>query len=82
MCPFERRKLKINFRSYSIVAEILRDTSLELQGLAIRAMVCCNVLKTKIRHFWLLEIENGKPVGLFDSLHGLIPITLEVTRKL
>ena len=70
------------FPSYSTVAEILQDTSLEPQGLAIRVMVCCNVLEIKVRHFWLLEVENGKPVGLFDSLHGLMPVTLEATRKL
>ncbi len=45
-------------------------------------IVCCNVRETKARYFWLLEVENGKPVWLFDSLHGLMPITLEVTRKL
>ena len=48
----------------------------------IRAMVCCNLLETGARHFWLLEIDNGKPAGLFDSLQGLMPITVEATRKL
>ena len=70
------------FPPYATVAEILQDTSLEHQGLAIRAMVCCNVQETKARHFWLLEIENSKPAGLYDSLHGLMPITLEATKKL
>ena len=71
-----------DFPAYSTVSEILQDTSLKSQGLTIRAMVCCNILETGARHFWLLEIENGKPAGLFDSLQGLMPITVEVTRKL
>ena len=71
-----------DFPTYSTVTEILQDTSLSSQGLMIRAMVCCNLLETGARHFWLLEIDNGKPVGLFDSLQGLMPVTLEATRKL
>lgn len=45
-------------------------------------MVCSNVQEIKVRHFWLLEIENSKPVGLYDSLHGLMPVTLETAKKL
>ena len=48
----------------------------------IRAMVCCNLLEPSARHFWLLEIDNGKPAGLFDSLQGLMPVTVEATRRL
>ena len=71
-----------DFPAYSTVTEILQDTSLSPQGLMIRAIVCCNLLETSARHFWLLEIENGKPTGLFDSLQGLMPVTVEATRKL
>ncbi len=55
------------FPPYATVTEIPQDTSLEHQGLAIRAIVCSNVQDTKARHFWLLEIEDSEPVGLYDS---------------
>ena len=71
-----------DFPAYSTVTEILQDTSLSPQGLIIRAMVCCNLLESSARRFWLLEIDNGKPAGLFDSLQGLMPVTVEATRRL
>ena len=71
-----------HFPGYSTVADILQDTSLESKGFVIQAFVCCNIHDVKARHFWLLEVQNGKPVWLFDSLGGLTPITLEVTKKL
>ena len=70
------------FPRYSTVTEILQDTSLESKGFVIQAFVCCNIHDVKARHFWLLEVQDGKPVWLFDSLGGLMPITLEVTKKL
>ena len=71
-----------HFPDYSTVTDILRDTSLESKGLAIQAFVCCNIHEVKARHFWLLEIHNRKPIWIFDSLEGLMPITQEVTKKL
>ena len=71
-----------HFPGYSTVTDILQDTSLESKGFAIQAFVCCNIHEVNARHFWLLEVQNGKPVWLFDSLEGLMPITLEVTKKL
>ena len=71
-----------HFPDYSTVTEILQDTSLESKGFVIQAFVCCNIHEVQARHFWLLEVQNGKPVWLFDSLGGLTPITLEVTKKL
>ncbi len=70
------------FPHFSTIAETLQDTSLCHHGLIIKALVCSNVQETKARHFWLLEIENNKPVGLYDSLHGLMPVTLETAKKL
>ena len=67
-----------HFPGYSTVTDILQDTSLESKGFAIQAFVCCNTHEVNARHFWLLEVQNGKPVWLFDSLEGLMPITLEV----
>ena len=81
MFLFEEVNLK-HFPDYSTVTEILQDTSLESQGFVIQAFVCCNSHEVQARHFWLLEVQNGKPVWLFDSLEGLTPITLEVTKKL
>ena len=71
-----------HFPDYSTVTDILRDTSLESKGLAIQAFVCCNIYEVKARHFWLLEVQNRKPVWIFDSLEGVMPITREVTKKL
>ena len=71
-----------HFPDYSTVTETLQDTSLESKGFVIQAFVCCNIHEVQVRHFWLLEVQNGKPVWLFDSLGGLTPITLEVTKKL
>ena len=71
-----------HFPDYSTVTDILQDTSLESKGLAIQAFVCCNIHEVKARHFWLLEIHNRKPIWIFDSLEGLMPITQEVTKKL
>ena len=71
-----------HFPDYSMVTDILQDTSLESKGLAIQAFVCCNIHEVKARHFWLLEIHNRKSIWIFDSLEGLMPITQEVTKKL
>ncbi len=70
-----------HFPDFSTVTEILQDTSLESQGFVIQAFVCCNIHEVQARRFWLLEVQNGKPVWLFDSLGGLTPSTLEVTKK-
>ena len=64
-----------HFPDYSTVTDILQDTSLESKGLAIQAFVCCNIHEVKARHFWLLEIHNRKPIWIFDSLEGVMPIT-------
>ena len=70
------------FPHVSTIAEVLQDTSLDHHGLTIRAIVCSNVQEAKNRHFWLLEAENSKTIGLYDSLHGLCPVTVETSRKL
>ena len=72
------------FPHFSTIAETLKDISLSHHGLTVKAtaMVCSNVQESKARHFWLLEIEKNKPVGLYDSLHGLMPVTLETAKKL
>ena len=66
---------------YSTFAEILHDTSVGHHGLAIKAIVYSNVQEKKTRHFWLLEIENNKPVGLYNSLHGQKTCQLRMTKS-
>ena len=70
------------FPHFSTIADILQDTSLDHHGLAISGIVCSNVQEAKNRHYWLLEVENRKTIGLYDSLHGFCPVRVETSRKL
>ena len=70
------------FPHFSTIAEVLQDTSIDHNGLAIRGIVCSNVQEAKSRHYCLLEVENRKTVGLYDSLHGFCPVTVETSRRL
>ena len=67
---------------FSTISEILQDTSLDHHGLTIKGIVCSNVQEAKNRHYWLLEVENRKLVGIYDSLNGFCPVTVETSRKL
>ena len=70
------------FPQFSTISEILQDASLEHRGLAIKGFICSNVQDGNSRHYWFLEVENGKIEGIYDLLNGLCPVTVEISKKL
>ena len=62
-----------SFPQFSTISEILQDASLEHHGLAVGGFICSNVQDGNSRHYWFLEVENGKVEGIYDSLNGLCP---------
>ena len=70
------------FPQYATIADILQDASLERYNLIIGGIICSNVHEGNNRHYWFVEVENGKIEGIYDSLHGYCPITVETSKKL
>ena len=70
------------FPQYATIASILQDASLERHDLAIGGIICSNVHEGCSRHCWFVAADNGKIEGIYDSLQGFCPITVETSKKL
>ena len=58
------------------------DATIERYNLTIGGIICSNVHDGNNRHYWLVEVENGKIEGIYDSLRGYFPIAVETSKKL
>ena len=45
-------------------------------------LVCSNLCAGESRHYWLVEINEGKVQQVYDSLQGVQPLTQEIYRML
>ena len=61
---------------------LLSDQSLGEDGLQAVSFVCSNLLAGANRHYWLIELADGRIQHAYDSLQGLQPLTQEVFRAL
>ena len=61
---------------------LLSDQSLGEDGLRVVSLVCSNLRAGANRHYWLIELVDGRIQHAYDSLQGLQPLTQEVYRAL
>ena len=52
------------------------------EGLYVDCLVCSNLCAGESRHYWLVEINEGKVQQIYDSLQGVQPLTQEIYRML
>ena len=68
------------FLSESI--SLILDDSLCTEGLYVDCLVCSNLSAGESRHYWLVEVSEGRMHQVYDSLQGVQPLTQEVYRML
>ena len=68
------------FLSESI--SLISDDSLCTEGLYVDCLVCSNLSAGESRHYWLVEVSEGRIQHAYDSLQGVQPLTQEVYRML
>ena len=68
------------FLSESI--SLISDDSLCTEGLYVDCLVCSNLSAGEGRHYWLVEVSEGRIRHAYDSLQGVQPLTQEVYRML
>ena len=61
---------------------LILDDSLVTEGLYVDCLVCSNLCAGESRHYWLVEINEGKVQQIYDSLQGVQPLTQEIYRML
>ena len=61
---------------------LILDDSLVTEGLYVDCLVCSNLCAGESRHYWLVEINEGKVRQIYDSLQGVQPLTQEIYRML
>ena len=61
---------------------LILDDSLCTEGLYVDCLVCSNPCAGESRHYWLVEISEGKVQQVYDSLQGVQPLTQETYRML
>ena len=61
---------------------LILDDSLVAEGLYVDCLVCSNLCAGESRHYWLVEIKEGKVQQIYDSLQGVQPLTQEIYRML
>ena len=61
---------------------LILDDSLVTEGLHVDCLVCSNLCAGESRHYWLVEINEGKVQQIYDSLQGVQPLTQEIYRML
>ena len=61
---------------------LILDDSLFTEGLYVDCLVCSNLCAGESRHYWLVEINEGKVQQIYDSLQGVQPLTQEIYRML
>ena len=61
---------------------LILDDSLCTEGLYVDCLVCSNLGAGESRHYWLVEINEGKVQQIYDSLQGVQPLTQEIYRML
>ena len=61
---------------------LILDDSLLTEGLYVDCLVCSNLCAGESRHYWLVEINEGKVQQIYDSLQGVQPLTQEIYRML
>ena len=70
------------FPSLKETASLLVDESLCAEGLCVDSLVCSNLCVGEGRHYWLVEIKEGRMHQAYDSLQGVQPLTQEVCKML
>ena len=70
------------FPSLKETASLLADESLCAEGLCVDSLVCSNLSVGEGRHYWLVEIKEGRMHQAYDSLQGVQPLTQEVCKML
>ena len=70
------------FSSLKETASLLVDESLCEEGLCVDSLVCSNLGAGEGRHYWLVEIKEGRMHQAYDSLQGVQPLTQEVFKML
>ena len=70
------------FPSLTETVPLLSDDSLCAEGLCIDSFVCSNLGAGEGRHYWLVEVLDGRMQQAYDSLQGVQPLTQEVYKKL
>ena len=70
------------FPSLKDTASLLVDESLCDEGLCVDSLVCSNLCAGEGRHYWLVEIKEGRMHQAYDSLQGVQPLTQEVFKML
>ncbi len=68
------------FLSESI--SLFADDSLCTEGLYVDCLVCSNLSAGEGRHYWLVEVSEGRIRQAYDSLQGVQLLTQEVYRML
>ena len=61
---------------------LILDGSLCTEGLYVDCLVCSNLCAGESRHYWLVEVSEGKVQQVYDSLQGVQPLTQEIYRML
>ena len=61
---------------------LISDDSLCTEGLYVDCLVCSNLSAGESRHYWLVEVSEGRIRHAYDSLQGVQPLTPEVYRML
>ena len=61
---------------------LILDDSLVTEGLYVDCLVCSNLCAGESRHYWVVEINEGKVQQIYDSLQGVQPLTQEIYRML
>ena len=70
------------FPSLNETVSLLADKSLCTEGLYVDSLVCSNLSVGEGRHYWLVEVKDGRMHQAYDSLQGVQPLTQEVYRIL
>ena len=70
------------FPSLKETVSLLADKSLCTEGLCVDSLVCSNLSVGEGRHYWLVEVKEGRMHQAYDSLQGVQPLTQEVYRML
>ena len=60
----------------------LSDDSLRKEGLKIQGLMCTDIGGEHGRHFWFVEPTTDGVARVYDSLKGLQPLTLELSKTL
>ena len=63
-------------------SSLILDDSLCTEGLYVDCLVCSNLSAGESRHYWLVEVSEGRMQQVYDSLQGVQPLTQEVYRML